>query len=85
MKALEFQARVNPDQTLAIPAAVLDALPIGQTVRVLILVPESDWDRQWEQLERFTHASHTAFKGRRCDHTFSHWSPSGAQVAGTAG
>ena len=36
-------------------------------------------------LERFTHASPTAFKGRRCDHTFSHWSPSGVQVAGTAG
>ena len=33
----------------------------------------------------FTHASPTAFKGRRCDHTFSHWSPAGAQVAGTAG
>jgi hypothetical protein len=27
----------------------MGAIPIGQTVRVLILFPESDTDRDWEQ------------------------------------
>jgi hypothetical protein len=50
MKAVEFQSRVNPDQTLTIPPSVMDAVPIGQTVRVLILFPESGNDQEWEQL-----------------------------------
>jgi hypothetical protein len=50
MKALEFQSQVNPDQTLTIPPSVMDAVPIRQTVRVLILFPENDNDREWEQL-----------------------------------
>ncbi len=50
MKAVEFQSQVNSDQTLTIPASAMDAVPIGQTVRVLILVPENDDDREWEQL-----------------------------------
>lgn len=28
----------------------MDAIPVGQTVRVLILFPEDDNDREWEQL-----------------------------------
>jgi len=50
MKAVEFQSQVNSDQTLTIPRSVMDAVPIGQTVRVLILFPENDNDREWEQL-----------------------------------
>jgi hypothetical protein len=49
MKAIEFHSTLNPDQTLTVPMSVLDAIPIGQTVRVLILLPESDADREWEQ------------------------------------
>jgi hypothetical protein len=49
MKAIEFQSTLNPDQTLTVPTSVLDAIPIGQTVRVLILFPEGDEDREWEQ------------------------------------
>ncbi len=49
MKAVEFRSQLNPDQTLTVPASVLDAMPIGQTVRVLILFPESETDREWEQ------------------------------------
>ena len=49
MKAIEFESQRNPDQTLTIPSSVLDAIPIGQRVRVLILLPESDADREWEQ------------------------------------
>jgi hypothetical protein len=50
MKAVDFQSQVNSDQTLTIPRSVMDAIPIGQTVRVRILFPESDNDREWEQL-----------------------------------
>jgi hypothetical protein len=49
MKAIEFQSRLTADQTLAVPASALEAIPIGQTVRVLILLPESDEDREWER------------------------------------
>ena len=49
MKAIEFQSQLNPDQTLTVPTSVVGAIPIGQTVRVLILFPESDPDREWEQ------------------------------------
>jgi hypothetical protein len=49
MKAIEFQSQLNPDQTLTIPTSVRGDIPIGQTVRVLILFPESDTDREWEQ------------------------------------
>jgi hypothetical protein len=50
MKALEFQAQLNSDQTLTVPASVVDAIPVGQTVRVLLLLPETELDRDWEQL-----------------------------------
>jgi hypothetical protein len=49
MKAVEFRSQRNPDQTLTISTSVLDAIPIGQTVRVLILLPENDADAEWEQ------------------------------------
>jgi hypothetical protein len=49
MKAVEFHSQRNRDQTLTIPTSALDAIPIGQTVRVLILLPESDEDREWER------------------------------------
>jgi hypothetical protein len=50
MKAVEFQSRLNPDQTLTVPASLTAAIPIGQAVRVLVLIPESDTDSEWEQL-----------------------------------
>jgi hypothetical protein len=49
MKAIEFQSQLRSDRTLTVPASVLDAIPIGQTVRVLVLLPESDEDREWER------------------------------------
>jgi len=48
MKAVEFQSPLNSDQMLTVPRLVMGANPIGQTVRVLILFPESDTDREWE-------------------------------------
>jgi hypothetical protein len=49
MKAIEFQSQLKSDQTLTVPDSVLDTIPIGQTIRVLILLPESDDDREWER------------------------------------
>ncbi|HEY7157720.1 MAG TPA: hypothetical protein VH575_27435 [Gemmataceae bacterium] len=50
MKALAFEARINPDHTLPIPPSVTAELPAGQSVRVLVLVPDSSEDADWERL-----------------------------------
>jgi hypothetical protein len=49
MKAIEFQAQLDPDRTLAVPATLLGAIPVGQAVRVLVLFPETDTGSGWEQ------------------------------------
>ncbi|MGH7225627.1 MAG: hypothetical protein ACRELF_20610, partial [Gemmataceae bacterium] len=38
------------DHTLPIPAAVAAELPSGQTVRILVLVPDSSEDADWARL-----------------------------------
>ena len=50
MKAVEFQSELRPDHTLNVPAAVLEHIPRGQILRVLVLVPEDTEDQVWEQL-----------------------------------
>ena len=50
MKAVEFQSELRPDRTLSVPASVSEQIPLGQTVRVLLLVPENVEDQAWEQL-----------------------------------
>ena len=50
MKAVEFQSELRPDHTLSVPAGVIDRIPCGQTLRVLVLVPEDAEDQAWEQL-----------------------------------
>ena len=50
MKAVEFQAQLNSDLTLTVPASVRDDVPVGRVVRVLVLVPDTDTDKEWEQL-----------------------------------
>jgi hypothetical protein len=50
MKAVEFQSELRPDHTLSVPASVLERIPHGQTLRVLVLVPEDAEDQAWEQL-----------------------------------
>lgn len=50
MKALAFEAQVNPDQTLPIPSTVAAELPTGQTVRVLVFLPDSSEDADWKRL-----------------------------------
>jgi hypothetical protein len=50
MRAIEFQSQLNSDQTLTIPPSMRGTLTIGQIVRVLILVPDGEPDREWEEL-----------------------------------
>lgn len=50
MKAVEFQSELRPDHTLSVPASMIERIPPGQTLRVLILVPEDAEDQAWEQL-----------------------------------
>jgi hypothetical protein len=50
MKALAFEAQVNPDHTLTIPSSVAAGLVSGQPVKVLVLVPESTEDADWERM-----------------------------------
>jgi hypothetical protein len=50
MKAIEFESHLNPDQTLTVPASAMAAIPIGQPIRVLVLIPESALDEEWERL-----------------------------------
>ncbi|MGH7172170.1 MAG: hypothetical protein ACRELG_17990 [Gemmataceae bacterium] len=50
MKALEFETQVNPDHTLPIPASIAAEIPSGQTVRILVLVPDSSEDADWARL-----------------------------------
>jgi hypothetical protein len=50
MKAVEFQSQLNPDHTLTVPASAMGAIPIGRSVRVLVLIAETDTDLEWERL-----------------------------------
>ena len=50
MKAVEFQSELTSDHTLSVPASIIERIPPGQSLRVLILVPEDAEDQAWEQL-----------------------------------
>ncbi len=50
MKAVEFQSELTSDNTLIVPASIIERIPPGQSLRVLILVPEDAEDQAWEQL-----------------------------------
>ena len=47
MKPLEFAARLNDDRTLTVPPEVAAQLPPGQQIRVLLLVDDSEEERDW--------------------------------------
>ncbi len=53
MKAIEFRSQLNADNSLAVPAALADDIPSQCPLRVLVLIPETDEDRQWESLTAF--------------------------------
>jgi hypothetical protein len=50
VKTLEFDASLNPDKTLTVPPALADQVPAGHTVRVLLLVADSDEEKNWKHL-----------------------------------
>ena len=50
MRALEFPSTLNPDGSLRVPSEIVQAIPAGQPLRVLILLPEDKEDAAWEQL-----------------------------------
>ena len=50
MKAVTFESELRTDHTLIVPEGVIERIPRGQTLRVLVLVPENAEDRAWEQL-----------------------------------
>ena len=50
MKALEFSSSLNADGSLHVPEDVAPSIPPGQHLRILVLLPDSDEDQEWEQL-----------------------------------
>ncbi len=50
MKALEFRASVNPDNTLTVPSEIAAQVPPGLAVRVLMLLPEAEDNKEWAEL-----------------------------------
>lgn len=50
MKAVEFVSQINSNQALSVPASVAESIPPGQTVRVLLLIPDNDTAQEWEHL-----------------------------------
>jgi hypothetical protein len=50
MLAHEFETKINPDGTLAVPKEIAAHIPTGQAIRVIVLYEEDttedeDWDR----------------------------------------
>ncbi len=50
MRTLEFLSHLNPDQTLTVPSAVADEIRGEQSLRVVLVVPDTDDDRSWAEL-----------------------------------
>jgi mannose-6-phosphate isomerase-like protein (cupin superfamily) len=50
MKALEFEAQLNPDRTLTVPPEVAQQLPQELSIRVILLIPESPSEQAWKRL-----------------------------------
>jgi hypothetical protein len=50
MKAIEFQTRLNRDQTVTLPPEVAAQVPAGAPVRVLLLYDQSAEEADWRRL-----------------------------------
>lgn len=48
MKTVEFQSELRSDHTLSVPEHLLNGLPAGASIRVLVLLPEEAEDQEWE-------------------------------------
>ena len=67
MKALEFRASINADSTLAVPPEIAAQLPQGLAVRVLLLLPEADDNKEWAELTAEQFLQGYAASGRLYD------------------
>jgi hypothetical protein len=50
MKALEFETTLTPDSSLKVPESLAAQIPKQEAVRVIVLLPESRDDADWQQL-----------------------------------
>lgn len=50
MRAFEFRARINPDHTLKLPNEVAAQVPRDEPVRIIVLLPDPDEEREWGRL-----------------------------------
>ena len=50
MKTLEFDSHVTADKTLTVPSEVAVELEPEQSLRVILIVPGAEEDRDWGQL-----------------------------------
>jgi hypothetical protein len=51
MKAIEFKSHLNTDETLSVPPNIVPLLPKEESIRVLVLMEDSEDDADWS---RFT-------------------------------
>ena len=50
MKALEFESKLGADSSLRVPDDIVSQIPPGYPFRVIVLLPESKEDADWQQL-----------------------------------
>ena len=50
MNVFDFEASLNQENTITVPANVVQQLKPGQVVRVILLAQESEEDQAWKQL-----------------------------------
>jgi hypothetical protein len=50
MFAHEFEAKINPDCTLAVPKEIAAHIPQGQPIRVIVLLQEMTEDEEWDRM-----------------------------------
>ena len=50
MKALEFEARLDPEGNLRVPADLAAQIPKEKSVRVIVLVRERPEEEDWRRL-----------------------------------
>ncbi len=46
----EFEARINPDHTLAVPDEIAAHIPVGQTIRVIVVLHDPTEEEDWRRL-----------------------------------
>ena len=50
MKALEFETKLRVDASLKVPDELAAQIPKDESVRVIVLLPESTGDADWRRL-----------------------------------